>query len=104
MHRLISAADSKTRVGNNLSSRGYTLGPRHIRNGATGLDIIVDWFGWVDFDYTTMILAGSLQAPMTPLSPAVRMRIHTVLPGALPFRVALPPLNVPACVHPAALF
>jgi hypothetical protein len=45
--------------------------------------------------YTTMILAGSLQAPMTPLRPTVRTRTQMTVPGVKPLNVALPPLKEP---------
>src|ERR1700748_1287055 len=43
--------------------------------------------------YTTMIFAGSLQAPMTPFRPTVRTRTQTVVPETNPPRTALPPVK-----------
>ena len=39
----------------------------------------------------TMISAGSLHAPITPLRPTVRTRTHTTAPGVSPSNCARPP-------------
>ena len=51
-----------------------------------------------------MIFAGSLQAPMTPRMPAVRMRIQMFEPGVKPLRLALPPLKRPTVFQFVSVF
>ena len=52
----------------------------------------------------TMIIAGSLQAPITPFAPTVRTRTQMVVPTLNPVRTAFPSLNTTPCPQFASTF